>query len=189
MSERAISLEKNNLNVFIKELGLAFLGSLFITLIGQIEIPLNPIPATMHTFAIFMLALFMGANRSLYSLLLFLGEATIGLPVFPSGWFDAFWITQPAAGYVLSFPFAAYIAGKLIENKNSLFINFIGLLVAQTVIYCMGFLWLSFFIGYKDAFIFGILPFVFFDSVKLFAALAIKMSFNNFTRKLYEPIC
>lgn len=158
-----------------------FLGSLYIALLAQIEIPLMPIPVTLHTFAIFTLALFQGGRRSLFSLLLYLFEATIGLPVFPGAYIDPFWMFSLSAGYCFSFPLAAYIVGKSteVEGSHSTAWMIFGLCSAQLIIYLMGATWMSFTLGWKQALAVGVYPFVLIDLVKLLTAFSIKMGFKQ----------
>jgi biotin transport system substrate-specific component len=158
------------------------LGTLYIALLSQVEIPLKPIPVTMQTFAIFSLALFQGSKKSSLSLIFYLVAATVGLPVFPSAIADPFWIFDPSAGYCLSFPLAAYLVGRLAEIKNPPSAAWMmgGLCMAQFLIYLMGVSWLSFFIGWKQALVIGLYPFVLFDAIKLFAAFSIKMAARPF---------
>ncbi len=155
-----------------------FLGSLYIALLAQVEIPLVPIPVTLHTFAIFTLALFQGGQKALYSLLLYLLEATLGFPVFPGGYIDPFWIMGPSAGYCLGFPIAAYLIGKSIEHQGSGFKRRIvlGLCAGQAVIYLLGTAWLSLSLGWEQAWTVGLFPFLFFDFIKILTAFSIKMA-------------
>lgn len=154
------------------------LGAIYIVLLSQFEISLYPVPITLHTFAIFSLALYQGAVKSCYSLLLFLIAATLGLPVFPNMCSDPLWMIHPTAGYCLSFPLAAYIVGKSTEfpKPNTFIYMLIGLCLATVVIYVMGASWLAVNLGWEKAFIVGVYPFVIFDIVKFSAALSIKMA-------------
>lgn len=170
-----------------KEIISILLGSLYIALLAQIEIPLSPVPITMHTFAILSLPLFQGSRKSMFSVLLYLAEATIGLPVFPNGWSDPFWITAPTAGYFLSFPLSAYIVGTSIESREvSVGKMTMRLLCAQASIYFIGISWLSVYVGLEPALTFGLYPFILIDSIKLLAAFSIKMSFLSFAGNKHE---
>lgn len=155
------------------------LGSLYIAFLAQVEIPLSPVPVTMHTFAIFSLALFQGAKKSTCSTLLYLVEATLGLPVFPSLYANSLWMLMPSAGYCLAFPVATYLIGKMSE-QNSTKMMVVGLIAGQFVIYLFGVTALSFFLGWNGALVSGLYPFILFDSIKLAAAASTKMAFRQF---------
>jgi biotin transport system substrate-specific component len=165
------------------------LGALYIALLAQVEIPLKPVPMTLQTFAIFSLALFQGSRKSCFSVLLYLVAATLGLPVLAGACSRPLWILGYNAGYCLSFPLAAYVAGKFAESKNSVMWMALGLGCAQIIILLMGVTWLSFMIGWQQALIFGFYPFIVVDAMKIAAALSMKMaakSIVGFYQKMKE---
>jgi len=150
-----------------------FLGSLLMAILAQISIPLQPIPMSLQTLGVFMLPVFLGKKRAAYSLLLYLGEATLGLPVLASLKMNPFWIMGPTAGYLLGFPVAAYVIGFLLEkdqNRSWLF-TAVSLFVGQVTIYTFGVTFLSFMIGFEKAFFVGVLPFIPVNFYKLGIAL------------------
>lgn len=161
---------------WIKTSAQVLLGTLYVALLSQVKIPLQPIAMTMQTFAVFSLALFLGSRKAFCSLILYLVAATAGLPVLAGMNINPLWMLSPAAGYYLSFPLAAYIVGKGAEKSkgtSSLWMV-LGLCLAQTLIFVLGVTWLSFFIGFKDALVFGLYPFLLFDLIKLCAAFSTK---------------
>lgn len=178
MKQETLSYQNTQPIVWAKESVQILLGTFYVALLSQLEIPLKPIPITMQTFAIFSLALFQGSKKSFLSLVFYLVAATLGFPVFPSATIDSFWIFDPTAGYCLSFPLVAYLVGKSVEMKNSpsAFWMMGGLCMAQFLIYLLGISWLSFFIGWKHALLTGLYPFVLFDVVKLLSAFSTKMA-------------
>ena len=92
------------------------LGGLFLTLGAQIEVPIGIVPVTMHTLAVFLLALFQGSQKAFLSASLYLGLATVGLPVL-SGWsVNPLWMVGSCGGYLVAFPLAAYVIGKMVER-------------------------------------------------------------------------
>lgn len=154
------------------------LGTLYIALLSQVEIPLRPIPITLHTFSIFTLALYLGKNRATFSAISYLAAATMGLPVFPNFTSAPFWLLDPSAGFCLSFPFAAYIIGYFSESKSqiSLARTTLSVFAGQLVIYFFGISWLSCFIGFNEALVIGLYPFIPMAVMKLAAAVSMKMT-------------
>lgn len=153
------------------------LGSLYLALFSQLSIPLHPIPITLQTFAIFTLALYQGKNKACASLILYLVEATIGLPVFAQLSSDPLWILDPSAGYLISFPFAAYLIGYFTESVSQLtFIRTLfSLFAGNAVIYLFGVTWLAYFVGMQQALTVGLYPFILMGAIKIFAAASLKM--------------
>ena len=60
---------------------LVVLGSLFIGLGAQLSIPLYPVPITMQTFAVMLVAMTLGWRLGTLSVLAYLAEGAIGMPV------------------------------------------------------------------------------------------------------------
>ena len=151
-----------------------FLGSLFMAILAQITIPLQPVPMSLQTLGVFLLPMMLEKKYAAYSLLLYLGEATLGLPVLASLKINPFWIVGPTAGYLLSFPVAAYAIGFLLEKgqNNSWIWTAFSLFIGQVIIWSFGVAFLSYMIGLENAFFFGLLPFIPVSFYKLGLALA-----------------
>lgn len=156
------------------------MGSLYLLCLAQAEIPLFPVPVTLHTFAILSLALFAGARCAFFSSGLYLATATAGLPVFPHLYSDPFWWMHPSAGFCMSFPLAAFVAGKIAEKRTgpALF-RYIGAAVAgETLIFASGIAWLSWSFGWREAIHVGLMPFLFVESIKVCAAISTKFAYD-----------
>jgi biotin transport system substrate-specific component len=94
------------------------LANLLLVLCAQIAFPLpwTPVPLTLQTFGVLLIAVFFGARTSALAALLYLVEGAAGLPVFqPFGAPGAARLFGPTAGYLLAFPVAAFVAGRLAE--------------------------------------------------------------------------
>lgn len=158
------------------------LGSFLMAVLAQITVPLKPVPMSLQTLGVFLLPMLQNKKTAAYSLVLYLAEATMGLPVLSSMKVNPLWIAGPTAGYLLSFPVAAYIIGSLLENapKRSLLWSTVALLAGQAVIYSFGLTVLSFFIGWKQAVLAGLLPFVPVNFYKLAVALGISRALKRF---------
>jgi len=150
------------------------LGSFFMAVLAQITIPLKPVPVSLQTLGVFLLSMVMDKKLAAYSLFLYLGEATIGLPVLSSLKCNPLWMIGPTAGYLLSFPVAAYVIGYLLEKdpSKSLLWTALSLVVGQMIIYTSGVIFLSFMIGSEKAFFVGLLPFIPVGFYKIGLALA-----------------
>ncbi len=153
-----------------------FLGSLFLAILSQIKIPIGPVPITMQTLGIFLLGFFQGGKKGMFSVCLYLGEATLGLPVL-SGWSsNPLWIIGSCGGYLFSFPLAAYAVGKMASYQKHP--RFLWLLLCaflgQGVIYLFGIIWLTFFMSIKDVWLYGVIPFLWIAFLKSTCAAALR---------------
>lgn len=148
----------------IKELSLVIGGGCFLALMSQVAIPLigTPIPVTLQTLGVFLLGGILGAKRAAWSVIAYLLQGCFCLPVFAGGVSNPVWFLSPQAGFLLSFVIAAFVIGKLLEKKNRYHIfHLVGVLcIGQLVIFGLGMIWLSFFVGISKGFLLGVVPFL-----------------------------
>jgi len=86
----------------------------------RIDLPL--VPLTFQLFFCVCAGLFLGSKGSALSQILYALLGLIGLPVFTSGLSGLAALQSPTFGYILGFPFAAYLCGWLrerFEARNS----------------------------------------------------------------------
>jgi biotin transport system substrate-specific component len=153
-------------------------GSLLVAALAQISIPLpfTPVPITGQTFAVLLVGAVLGARRGAASLLLYLVEGSLGLPVFAGGVGGLVHFLGPTGGYLLGFVAAAYLVGRLAEvGMDHRFRTAVLIFLAgEAAIYLCGVAWLGFYLGLPKALAAGLLPFLIGDAVKLVtAALAL----------------
>lgn len=153
---------------FALSLAIGLLASLFLAIMSKISCPLpfTPVPFTMQTMGLFILAAVLGKAHAVRAVLCYLLEGTIGMPVFASS--TPCWYLEPSAGFLLSFIAAAYIIGKL-PKKNLLQI-LVSLALGQLVIFTIGASWLAFFVGIGSGIKLGVLPFLYGAIVKIVAS-------------------
>ena len=146
-------------------------ASLLIAIAAQIAIPLpfTPVPLTMQPLAVIFVGVALGSTRGAAAAALYLLEGFSGLPVFAQGHGGAIWLMVATAGYLFSYPFAAYVAGFVSERGwgSSVVRAISGMLLALGVIYLGGWSWLAALTDARSAFIAGVAPFVVADIVKV----------------------
>ncbi len=165
----------------LKHIFQAILGSFLLAVYSQVEIPIQPVPITMQTLAIFILGMTQGGRLAMHSVLFYLIGCTLGLPIMAGGLANPYWFCGPRAGYLFSFLISAYVMGKLEENnpEQKIFKSCIHLIVGQVIMWVVGSGWLACYIGLKKAVIFGILPFIPGAAVKMILALFAKKPFKK----------
>jgi biotin transport system substrate-specific component len=147
-------------------------ASVFIAIAAQIAVPIpgSPVPLTMQPLAVLLVGVVLGSWRGAAAAALYLMEGLGGLPVFAQGHGGVFWLTVgPTAGYLLSYPFAAFVAGWVSERGfgSTVLRAVAGMLAALAVIYAGGWSWLAALSGTKAAFAMGIAPFLIADIIKV----------------------
>lgn len=155
-------------------------GSLLMAVCAHVSIPLwfTPVPITLQTFGVMFLALSLGGWRASAALVLYLLEGVSGLPVFsPHGPGGVAQLLGPTGGYLMSYPFAALVAGLIAEklSRRSRVIAFsAGAVACSVLIFGCGALWLAALI-HKPAgtvLAIGVLPFLPGEVLKGVAAVA-----------------
>ena len=90
-------------------------GSLFIAVAAQISVPMYPVPITLQTLAILIVGLTFGSRLGAATLLAYLAEGAMGLPVFAKGMSTAA-LFGPTAGFLVGFVMMAWLAGLAAER-------------------------------------------------------------------------
>ena len=173
-------------NKLIKSFIIIILGSVLLTISAKIKIPFYPVPTTMQTFMVLLLGISFGYKIGVVTVMLYLLEGILGLPVFsnsPEKGIGIAYFVGPTMGYLIGFVFASFLAGFLKYNSN-FFLTFIKLLLSTSIIYILGVLWLGNLIGWdKPILQLGVFPFLLAELFKiLLLTLLVKkiLVFRNF---------
>jgi biotin transport system substrate-specific component len=125
-------------------------ASLLVALCAHITIPLmplTPVPLTVQNLGVLLVGMMLGSRRGFAALVLYLVEGMVGLPVFsptgPGGVAQLFGFT---GGFLLAYPFVAFLAGYIFERgtKNFLRAAIAGTL-AEILLFAGGLTWLYIF--------------------------------------------
>ncbi|MGE3711446.1 MAG: biotin transporter BioY [Hyphomicrobiaceae bacterium] len=146
-------------------LSLAIVGSLILAASARMQVPFWPVPMTMQTLAVLVLAMLLGAKVGSGLVLLYVIEGMLGLPVFagtPERGIGVAYVVGPTGGYLLGFVLAAYVVGWLAERGYAA--GWLRAIAAQglgtAIILASGVAWLGGLIGYEKAIEVGLLPFI-----------------------------
>lgn len=153
---------------------LAVAGTLLLAISAKVTVPFWPVPMTLQTLAVFAIGAAYGRNLAVATVLLYLAEGAVGLPVFTQGAGLAY-LAGPTGGYLAGFVIAAGIAGWAADrgfDRNPLKL-FGAMLVGELVILALGAAWLAVLFGTEKALAFGVGPFIVTDLVKVALAAAI----------------
>ena len=153
-------------------IALVVAGSLVMTLGAHVavHVPFSPVPITGQTLALPIVVALLGTRRSVAAMLLYLAEGATGLPVFaPSGVPGFLALIGPTAGYLWSFPLAAYVIGSLFDLGliDHVAGRALATIAGELVVFSLGVIWLAHFVGIDKAFALGVAPFVIGDALKV----------------------
>ncbi len=154
---------------------LAMIGSAVLALSARIAVPFVPVPLTLQTLALMLLASTLGARLATATVLLYLVEGAVGLPVFagtPEHGIGLAYMMGPTAGYLLGYLVAAALIGWFAERgaDRSFWRLLAAMAAGEVVIFGLGFAWLSHFVGLESALLHGVVPFIAGDVVKMVLA-------------------
>ena len=145
------------------QLAAVALGTVVLAVSSYIEVPLVPVPVTMQTLAITLIGALYGSRLGTLTVVAWLVEGAVGLPVLSGGAAGAHHFVGPTAGYLFAFPLAAALTGWLAEagwNGRRPLLAFVSMLLGNALCLALGAAWLAVAIGFEQAFLAGVLPFL-----------------------------
>jgi biotin transport system substrate-specific component len=160
-------------------------GSLFLTACAQITVWQEPVPVTMQTFGVLVIGAVYGARLGAATVLAYLVEGAIGLPVFAGMMGGPMVLVGPTGGYLVGFLLAAAAVGWLAERgwDRNVVTMAVAMLIGNILLYVPGLAWLTSLIGWNSAIEFGLVPFIWGDLVKLLAAAVLLPVAWQFVRR------
>jgi len=174
-------------------LGIRIASVLFITVLTivaaqfSIQLPFTAVPLTLQPTVVLLGGLALGSRLGSASQILYLAAGIAGLPVFaasallPPG---PLRLLGPTGGYLMAYPFAAFLVGYLAERgmDRRYVTSVLAMLAGLAVVYGCGVVWLGLFArtaagnaatGLQAAVMSGVAPFVLADVTKLLVAAGI----------------
>lgn len=123
---------------------LAIGGTLIIALSARIEVPMIPVPMSLQTLAISVIGLVYGSRLAGATLLAYLAEGAMGLPVFAGGGTGIAYMMGPTGGFLLGFVGMAWMTGWMVERgfDGGLPRLFLAAFIPATLLFVPGVLWL-----------------------------------------------
>ena len=104
-----------NTDSLLNKAALVLGGSLFIAVAAQVNVPMYPVPMTLQTLAIMLVGLTFGSRLGAFTVVAYLVEGAIGLPVFANAMNGAAFF-GPTAGFLVGFVGLAWLVGFAAEK-------------------------------------------------------------------------
>ena len=154
-------LPLRGVNAYTKNIFLVLFGTLLLTVSSKIQVPFWPVPMTMQTFVVLVIAMAYGWKLSFFTLVAYLIEGALGLPVFAKGG-GLLYLTGPTAGYLYGMVLAAAVIGYFADlgYGKSIIKCIMPLMLGTIIIFICGIGYLSSIIGFEKAIAAGLLPFI-----------------------------
>ena len=173
-------------------IGVVLFATVLTIAAAQVSVPLpfTPVPLTLQPMVVLLAGAALGPRLGMMSQVCYLALGIMGLPVFaasvalPQGFAR---LIGPTGGYLMSYPFAAFVSGYLAELgfDRRYFTSVLAMTAGLCVIFAYGVTWLAFglpHVGFKAAVAVGLVPFVQADLIKVVIAATILPSVWRFLR-------
>ena len=148
------------------------LGALAVAVSAQFSVPLpfTPVPMTLQGLAVILVGGLTGSTAGAGAMLLYLVAGAFGAPVFANGSGGLQHLIGPTGGYLLAFPVAAWIVGR-VGQRGNLGLCILAALLGMIAIHAGGLAQLMLLTGsIKTALAAGTAPFLLVDSLKVVLA-------------------
>ncbi len=185
-SALAPALWPERVNPVVRNVVLVLLGTGILTLSAKINVLTVPVPITMQTFAVMALAAAYGSRLAVATVVAYLLEGLVGIPVFANtALAGPSYFLGTTGGFLIGFIPTAFIVGLAADrgwDRSPIRLG-LTMIVADAVTFVMGFAWLAWFatrangvdggIGVANAWTYGVQPFIVADLVKIALAACV----------------
>jgi biotin transport system substrate-specific component len=140
-------------------------GVLLLTLSAKLQIPLWPVPMTMQTYVVLVIAMAYGTRLGVATVIAYTLAGALGLPVFagtPEKGIGLPYMLGPTGGYLLGFVLSTWAMGALAQRgwDRTLPRCLLAMTIGHALILACGVAWLSVSVGIERAVAVGLAPFV-----------------------------
>lgn len=153
--------------------------------ISPISIPVGPIPISMATFMVYVIAALFDVKISPLIIILYILLGMAGLPVFSGFSSGAAVLIGPTGGFIFGYVLAAVLESIIITLwKDKKWIYPIAMIAATVIIYAFGSAWFMYYMGGKYNFaqtmMACVVPFLIGDSIKIGMASVMGIRLRSF---------
>ena len=174
-----------------RRIGLALLGSLAVAMAAHVAVPLpwTPVPLTLQPMAVLLVGLLLGPSLGFATMVVYLLEGAIGLPVFqPLGPGGLLQLAGPTGGFLWSYPLVAMVAGGLypvLRSRPPFIASMYASLAATSVLFLAGASQLALWThaGAYAVFVAAVAPFLPGELIKILAASGIVAAWSKRARQ------
>lgn len=139
-------------------------GTALLTVSAKANLPLPLVPMSLQTLMVLLIGAVYGARLGAVTVLAYVAEGAVGLPVFAAPAAGPAVLFGPSGGYLAGFIAAAFIVGWFAERGwDRSILRLFGLMaVGHFVILALGFAWLAYGLarGAEQAWLVGVVPFL-----------------------------
>lgn len=179
---RAVAGSMTEVDERVRRSAAVVAATLLIAACAHIAFPLwfTPVPLTLQPFAVLLLGLLMTPGMAATTMVLYLAEGALGLPVFtPHGLGGVAQLVGPTGGYLMSYPVVAPLVSWLWRQGSRGFARTLAITTAGSLVtLALGATWLGLLTHTSFRLLMGsaVVPFLPGDAIKVVAAAAMATS-------------
>jgi biotin transport system substrate-specific component len=172
----AVAVWPERINEAMKTGVLVLAGTAILALSAKIQVPFWPVPMTLQTFAVMAIAAAYGSRLAVATVIAYIAEGLVGIPVFAGAVAGPAYLLGPTAGFSYGFVVAAAIIGFAADRGDSRSVTklIVAMILADLVVFALGLIWLGAAVpkvGYSAKLLsIGLYPFVLGDTLKIVLA-------------------
>lgn len=159
------------------KIGLTLAAAALIALGAKVQVPFWPVPMTLQTLAVLVIAAGLGPRLGLAAMGAYMAAGLAGLPVFagsPERGLGLAYLAGPTTGFLIGMALSMIVTGALAQGRG-LGMRAVAMLAGTVAIYVPGLIWLSTFVPADRLLAVGVAPFILGDMVKIaLGALALQ---------------
>ena len=169
----AVAVWPETVNRAVQAIVLVLAGTAILAISAKTQVPFWPVPMTLQTLAVMAIAAAYGSNLAVATVIAYIAEGLVGIPVFAGAAAGPAYVLGPTGGFLLAFVVGAAIVGFAADRGDSRsFAKLaIAMVLADVVIFALGLVWLGAAvpkIGYSAKLLsIGLYPFVLGDLLKI----------------------
>ena len=149
--------------------GLTLAAAALIALGAKVQVPFWPVPMTLQTLAVLVIAAGLGPRLGLAAMGAYMAAGLAGLPVFagsPERGLGLAYLAGPTTGFLIGMALAMVVTGALAQGRG-LGMRAVAMIAGTVAIYVPGLIWLSAFVPADRLLAVGVAPFILGDLVKI----------------------
>ena len=143
-------------------------------ILGPVVLPIGPVPMSFANLAIYLTVILLDKKRATSCVAVYLLMGMVGIPVFAGFTGGVGKLFGPTGGYLVGYLVLSWSAGAFLEKKKEVRLyQVVALGVGTLLMYALGTLWLMYQsnLTFQMALGVGVVPFMFFDMVKIVIAV------------------